>query len=218
MARRPLNQPYTITNSFGVPDSYAKFGRHSGVDYGVPKGQAVFAPASGNLTNIVSPTGGNMVVIYDGKYHHRLMHNSAFIRGNGQVAEGDQVARAGSTGLSTGVHVHWDVNTEGTYPTSFNSFINPDQWLNTQGVNMEEIKKLREIAEARRQLLGKLESAAGVDTGKTEPDNGVDQAIANIDAKNKQINELKAQLGDADEANILGRALIKVITSLGYKK
>jgi hypothetical protein len=87
-----------------------------------------------------------------------------------------------------------------------------------KGGNLEEIKILQGIAEARRKLLGRVVSAAGVDTGKIEPDNAVDQAIANIDAKNKQINELKAQLANSDEANILGRALIPVLKALGYKK
>lgn len=129
MSRRPVNAPYTITTEFGVPDSYAKFGRHSGVDYGVPGGRAVYAPASGNLTNVVSPTGGNMVVIHDGQFYHRLMHNQSFSRGNGSVQEGDQVATADSTGLSTGNHCHWDINAEGTYPTSFAAFRDPWEWL-----------------------------------------------------------------------------------------
>jgi len=127
--RRPVNAPYTITTEFGVKDSYAKFGYHSGVDYGVPKGRPVYAPASGQLTNVISPTGGNMVVINDGQFYHRLMHNLAFSRTNGSVQEGDQVATADSTGLSTGNHVHWDINSEGTYPTSFAPFKDPWKWL-----------------------------------------------------------------------------------------
>lgn len=128
--RRPVNSPYTITTEFGVPDSNAKFGRHSGVDYAVPTGRAVFAPASGELMNVVSPTGGNMVVIRDDQnFYHRLMHNSSFTRVNGRVNEGEQVAKAGTTGLSTGPHVHWDINREGVYPSSFNAFISPADWL-----------------------------------------------------------------------------------------
>lgn len=136
--RRPVDSPYVITTEFGVIDSYAKFGRHSGVDYAVETGRPVYAPASGDLQNIVSPTGGNMVVIFDGTYWHRLMHNSSFSRGNGRVNEGDEVARVGTTGLSTGPHCHWDVNREGIYPTAFSSFINPADWLAgaTQGGTM----------------------------------------------------------------------------------
>jgi hypothetical protein len=128
--RRPVNSPYTITTEFGVPDSYAKFGYHSGVDYAVPLNRPIYAPTSGQLTNVVSPTGGNMVVIKDNQgLTHRLMHNNSFSRSNGWVNEGEQVALAGTTGLSTGVHSHWDINKEGTYPTSFSSFISPADWL-----------------------------------------------------------------------------------------
>jgi septal ring factor EnvC (AmiA/AmiB activator) len=79
-----------------------------------------------------------MVVIKDNQgFTHRLMHNNSFSRSNGAVNEGDQVALAGTTGLSTGVHSHWDINREGTYPTAFSSFINPADWLagkyNAQG-------------------------------------------------------------------------------------
>lgn len=127
--RRPVNQPFTITTEFGVKDSYAKFGFHSGVDYGVALNHPVHAPISGQLSNVVSPTGGNMVVIYDGQFWHRLMHNNSFARSNGSVQEGDTVAYAGSTGLSFGVHVHWDINKEGVYPSSFAAFIPPADWL-----------------------------------------------------------------------------------------
>lgn len=143
--RRPVNAPYTITTEFGVPDSYALFGRHSGVDYAVPSGRQVFAPVSGTLTQVVSPTGGNMVVIKDSQgLFHRLMHNSAFVKPNGAVKECEVVAKSGSTGLSTGPHVHWDINIEGIYPTSFSSFINPNEWL--QGANMTPTDVLRIIA------------------------------------------------------------------------
>lgn len=145
MARRPVNVPYTITTEFGVPDNYAKFGRHSGVDYaGFGAGRPVYATVSGTLTNIVSPTGGNMVQIFDGRYYHRLMHNSSFSRGNGRVNEGDEVSKAGTTGLSTGVHVHWDIADRAT-PTAFNQFINPATFLatpqptNNQGVTSMKI-------------------------------------------------------------------------------
>lgn len=127
--RRPVDSPYVITTEFGVSDSYAKFGRHSGVDYAKSTGSPVYAPTSGTLTQVVSPTGGNMVVIFDGRFYHRLMHNSSFSRGNGAVSEGQVVAKVGTTGLSTGPHCHWDINKEGIYPTSFNSFISPADWL-----------------------------------------------------------------------------------------
>jgi murein DD-endopeptidase MepM/ murein hydrolase activator NlpD len=142
-----------ITTPFGIPDSYAKFGRHSGLDYGIPVNTVVKAPASGTLRNIVSPTGGNMVVINDGKYFHRLMHNNIFSRGDGPVNKGDEVARSGNTGLSTGPHLHWDINSEATYPTSFNAFIDPMGWLEGDEVTKEDLTKVYETIDATNKRI-----------------------------------------------------------------
>lgn len=173
--RRVVNAPYTITTEFGVPDQYAKFGRHSGVDYSVPTGRQVFAPASGNLTNVVSSTGGNMVVVFDGRFYHRMMHNSSFSRGNGWVNEGEEVARSGSTGLSTGPHVHHDINTEGVTPSSFAAFIPPADWLAGKYVTQQapsgggEIMNSGDVTNMYRVLLGRDPDPSGLAayTGRT---------------------------------------------------
>lgn len=133
--RRPINSPYTVTTQFGVPDSNALFGKHSGIDYAVPLNWSVYAPASGKLYNVNSPTGGRVVRIYDGKMWHRLMHNNSFSRTDGPVKEGDEVAKAGTTGLSTGVHVHWDVANK-MIPTSFSDFVNPEEYIKSQEDDM----------------------------------------------------------------------------------
>lgn len=132
MARRPVNSPYSITTYFGATDSYAKFGRHSGVDYAVQNGTHVYAPMSGKVVSAAfNQYRGNQLVIFDGKYYHRLCHNSAFKVAEGAwVSEGQLVALSGTTGLSTGPHVHWDVNDEGIEVTSFARFIDPWNILN----------------------------------------------------------------------------------------
>lgn len=131
MARRPVNSPYTITFTFGEPTSTAKFGRHSGVDYGVATGSDVFAPTSGVITDYTNGQYHGLVVqIFDGRHYHRMMHNSSVLVSPGnRVSEGQVVARSGATGQGvTGPHVHWDICTE-KIPTSFNSFISPATWL-----------------------------------------------------------------------------------------
>lgn len=152
--RRPVNSPYTITTEFGVKDSYAKFGFHSGVDYAVPVGRSVYSPAAGTVVYArMHPTGGNMVVIHDGQYFHRLMHNSQFKIGEGQqVSDGQEVALAGTTGLSTGPHVHWDINTRGVDAQAFSDFVSPARWLNGEFVVARPAPALenfqRKVAEA----------------------------------------------------------------------
>lgn len=144
MGRIPVNNPYQITTEFGEPDSNALFGYHSGVDYYLPNkpiGSPIYAPTTGDLTNVQSPTGGNMVVIKADGWTHRLMHNDSFARENGRVNEGEIVAYSGYTGLvqpkdARGAHCHWDINNQGTYPNTFQAFINPNEWLK-QGDNMK---------------------------------------------------------------------------------
>ena len=89
--RRPVNNPYWISNEFGVPDSAARFGKHAGVDYAVNTGSPVYAPVAGKVTDYTwGPYHGNTVQILadDGKYH-RLMHNSRLLVSPGQrVYEG----------------------------------------------------------------------------------------------------------------------------------
>lgn len=145
--RYPVNQPFQVTTQFGVRDSNAKFGYHSGLDFAVPLNRAVYAPVSGELKNVLSPTGGNMVVIFDGQYYHRLMHNNSFVRDNGPVNEGEVVAKAGTTGLSTGVHSHWDI-TKKAVPESFNDFINPNELMkgDTEMLSRESIQVVYNIA------------------------------------------------------------------------
>lgn len=52
----------------------------------------------------------------------------------------------------------------------------------------------------------------------SEERDGVNKRWNSIKALEKENASLKAQLGSTDEANILGRALIKVLATLGYKK
>lgn len=201
--RRPVNAPYTITTEFGVPDSYAKFGRHSGVDYAVPTGRPVYAPIGGQLTNVVSPTGGNMVVIYDGKFFHRLMHNSSFSRANGAVSEGNEVAKAGTTGLSTGPHVHWDINTESQSPTSFAAFVPPADWLagKYQSVTTGSSNVFNTIEEVREAYL-QMRGVVGTDAemrgwiGQSKQ-RWIQVSKAETDSTRKQLADVRAALVNA---------------------
>lgn len=137
--RVPLDQPYRITNPFGVPDSAAAFGKHAGIDYGVPTGRNVYAPVSGIVTDYTwGKFHGSVVQIFDGTHYHRLMHNSKLLVTPGQpVKEGDLVAKSGATGIGiSGPHLHWDVASQ-KIPTSFMAFVDPNS-LGKEDVMPEE--------------------------------------------------------------------------------
>ena len=97
---------------------------HAGVDYGVPTGTAVGACAPGRVVlarhRIVS---GNSIIVEHLPGVYSLYYHLDSI----EVAEGDLVAagallgRSGSTGFSTGPHLHWEIRvaTENTDPDVF---------------------------------------------------------------------------------------------------
>lgn len=148
MARTPVNQPYSTAQSipFGEPDSAAKYGKHAGIDYALPVGREVFAPASGSITSYIFGTyHGKVVEIYTGKEFVHMLHNSTLKFSPGQkVTEGEVVALSGSTGQGvTGPHVHFGVSKVPlAQVTKFADFIDPNEWL--KGGPMATITKEQE--------------------------------------------------------------------------
>ena len=102
-----------LTSRYGY-----RWGRtHTGIDIGVPTGTPVKASASGTVTfagwkgslgNLVVISHGNGVQTYYG-------HNSKILVKAGQsVSQGEAIAKAGSTGRSTGSHVHFEIRVNGS--------------------------------------------------------------------------------------------------------
>ncbi|MGA2515026.1 MAG: peptidoglycan DD-metalloendopeptidase family protein [Thermodesulfobacteriota bacterium] len=89
---------------------------HEGLDIANRTGTPVIAPADG----IVSDTGrdsshGNVVVISHGfGINSRFLHLSKiFVRAGQRVKRGDKIAEVGTTGISTGPHLHYEVRVNG---------------------------------------------------------------------------------------------------------
>jgi murein DD-endopeptidase MepM/ murein hydrolase activator NlpD len=106
--------PGYISSYFGVrPDPFdGHSARHTGIDISTPFGTAVHAVAEGMVTFAGTRSGyGNVVEVDHGNgYMTRYAHNSVLDVHPGQhVQVGDVLAQAGSTGRSTGSHVHFEV-------------------------------------------------------------------------------------------------------------
>jgi murein DD-endopeptidase MepM/ murein hydrolase activator NlpD len=106
--------PGYISSYFGVrPDPFdGHSARHTGIDIATPFGTAVHAVAEGMVTFAGTRSGyGNVIEVDHGNgYMTRYAHNSALDVHPGQhVQVGDVLAQAGSTGRSTGSHVHFEV-------------------------------------------------------------------------------------------------------------
>lgn len=96
---------------------------HKGIDIAVPTGTAVRASKAGKVvTATYSSSAGNYVALYHGGgVYTYYMHCSALSVSVGdQVAQGQTIALSGSTGISTGPHLHFAVNIGGQYVNPMN--------------------------------------------------------------------------------------------------
>lgn len=85
---------------------------HSGIDYAAPQGSKVLSAGAGTVTFVGQMSGyGNVVEItHANGLVTRYGHLSAFLAKEGQkVSTGTPIARVGSTGRSTGPHLHFEV-------------------------------------------------------------------------------------------------------------
>src|SRR5438128_6387502 len=85
---------------------------HEGIDVSAPMGAEIEAPAAGIVTDVKWEEGyGNMITLDHGfGLVTRFAHCSRIIAARGQrVKRGEKIAYVGSTGLSTGPHLHYEV-------------------------------------------------------------------------------------------------------------
>ncbi len=102
---------------------YQRF--HSGLDMAAPSGSPILAAADGKVVAAsYEATMGNYVMIDHGDGLYTVyMHASALYVSTGQeVSAGTQIAAVGSTGSSTGPHLHFSVRLNGQY-------VNPHNYL-----------------------------------------------------------------------------------------
>jgi len=91
---------------------------HNGVDFASPKGTAIYAAYDGKVVAATySATMGNYVMIDHGDGLYTIyMHASAlYVSKNDIVIRGETIAAVGSTGRSTGNHLHFSVRKNGEY-------------------------------------------------------------------------------------------------------
>lgn len=103
---------YSSNFGWRIDPFTGKNAMHEGVDYMVPAGTAIFASAGGIVVYAdTHPQYGNMVEIDHGnEVITRYAHASRLLVKVGQVVRrGQEIAKVGSTGRSTGNHLHFEV-------------------------------------------------------------------------------------------------------------
>lgn len=123
----PVPGMYNITDPFGLRfHPILKVNRmHTGIDIATSYGSTVVAAASGKVIYAGWFGGyGNAVIIDHGNGISTLYgHNASLLVKEGDmVTKGQAIAKSGSTGLSTGPHMHFEVRKDGVP-------VNPMDWL-----------------------------------------------------------------------------------------
>ncbi len=115
-----------ITSAFGGRSSPTEgaSSNHQGIDIGAPTGSSILAAASGSVVIATySASAGNYVMInHGGGVYTVYMHmNSIGVSVGQSVSQGQQIGTVGSTGYSTGPHLHFGIRNNGTYvnPTAY---------------------------------------------------------------------------------------------------
>ncbi len=113
----PTAGPQTSGFGYRVDPVTGERSLHAGIDIGAPIGQSIVAAEAGTVVFAGEETGyGNYTCIdHGGGFATCYAHQSAILVTVGQpVARGEVIGRVGSTGYSTGPHLHFETRVNGT--------------------------------------------------------------------------------------------------------
>lgn len=142
---RPTDAPME-TSSYGYRrDPFnGELAFHSGIDFPGRYGQTILAAAPGRVSYVGPRSGyGQVVEVEHGRgIMTRYAHLSGYgVRVGQQVRRGEAIARMGSTGRSTGTHLHFEVRVNG-------AAVNPRPFLEAR----EDVLEIQQLA--KRRLAG----------------------------------------------------------------
>ncbi|MFF9118600.1 transglycosylase family protein [Streptomyces massasporeus] len=127
--RASLGTPYRKAGS-----SWSK-GYHTGIDFPVPTGTSVKSVAAGSVVSAGwGGSFGYQVVVRhaDGRYSQYAHLSAISVRDGQSVSAGQRIGRSGSTGNSSGPHLHFEVRTG----PGFGSDVDPVAYLRAGGVRI----------------------------------------------------------------------------------
>jgi len=119
------------TTPVAVPQQ--RYRAHMGIDYAAPIGTPVFSVANGKVVHLgYNGAFGNLIILeHDGGYRtyyaHLSNYNVELDLGN-EVRRGLEIGYVGSTGRSTGPHLHFELRKDGVYVDPYSPRMQLDLW------------------------------------------------------------------------------------------
>ena len=127
--RYPVDDYENISSRWGVrhvKDCPRCSGHHRGVDFTPGKGSPVYAVMDGVITQVENSGEYGVHVIITHKIHEDLVYTTVYahlqisnvtnvLRLDNDISKGDLIGYVGSTGLSTGPHLHFEIRKNGVH-------------------------------------------------------------------------------------------------------
>lgn len=157
-----------VTSNFGFREFDNKF--HKGLDlgtgseniptYAAESGTVIFAGYSGSAGNLITIDHGNGLVT---KYMH---HSEIYVKVGDHVEKGQQIGLSGTTGRSTGNHLHFQVEENGVA-------VNPLLYLEGNGTSSElqRMDPMKDIVSGTKVVLEKKD----IETSGEDAQNAADE-------------------------------------------
>jgi murein DD-endopeptidase MepM/ murein hydrolase activator NlpD len=128
----PVNGIITAAFGWRIHPITGQRKMHKGIDIGAPTGAPILAAADGFVSFAEFDDGGygNLVEVThnDGSRSLYAHTNRILVRKGQQVRQGQLIAEVGSTGRSTGPHLHFEVQPDGKHPTNPMTFL-PNRYI-----------------------------------------------------------------------------------------
>lgn len=207
---------YDINSGYGMRNHPVQGGKkfHTGVDIAAPEGTPVRAVKGGTVTKISNNQRpysgfGNAVIIDHGDgYQTVYAHLSKFACRQGDVVQqGQVIGYVGSTGMSTGAHLHFIVQKTGIAVPNAGNTVNPAPLLRAGGVTIPAGMEGYDM-ESGGAGSSALQAAASAGWAMTE---GAMEAVGNIlkaaiDSGNMKTIGLGTQMADMTTSQSINKA------------
>ena len=120
----PIETNYDLSARYGQRGWIWSGGWHTGLDFRVKTGTPVVAAANGKIISAgwEGSYGYQIKIDHGSGYITTYSHLSKIGYSSGEVAAGQEIGKSGTTGNTTGPHLHFEVTKDG-------EFINPSKWL-----------------------------------------------------------------------------------------
>jgi murein DD-endopeptidase MepM/ murein hydrolase activator NlpD len=120
----PIQGKYQLSARYGQRGGIWSSGWHTGLDFRVKSGTSIVAAANGTIIDAgwAGAYGYRIEIDHGNGTITTYNHLSKITKSSGKIAAGQEIGKSGSTGNTTGPHLHFEVTQDG-------EFTNPSKWL-----------------------------------------------------------------------------------------